>query len=56
MMGPFDDDLDKREQEYYASRCYPEEYDSIEEYELQHGTYGSEKDYDFDDDDEDDDY
>lgn len=34
------DDYDQREQDYYDSRCYPEEYDSIEEYRLEHENGG----------------
>ncbi len=33
-------DYDQSEQDYYDSRCYPEEYDSIEEYRLEHENGG----------------
>lgn len=33
-------DYDQMEQDYYDSRCYPEEYDSIEEYQLEHENGG----------------
>ena len=39
MSWDYDDD-DQRERDYYDSRCYPEEYDSIEEYRLEHECRG----------------
>lgn len=55
-MGPFDDEDD--DDDYLLSRTEPEEYDSKEEYELEHGTYGShrKKKYSYFDDDDDDDF
>ena len=56
-MGPFGDDKFMDDDDYLLSRVDPEEYDSIEEYELEHGTYDSprRKKYDYFDDDDDDD-
>ena len=54
-MGLFGDDKFMDDDDYLLSRVDPEEYDSIEEYELEHGTYGSprRKKYDcFEDDDD----
>jgi hypothetical protein len=51
-MGPFGDDKFMDDDEYLLSRVDPEEYDSIEEYELEHGTYNRprRKEFDFFDD------
>ena len=34
------DDYDQREQDYYDTRCYPDEYDTYEEYKLEHENGG----------------
>lgn len=39
-MGSFDNDFNKYDEDEMV-RVDPEEYDSIEEYELEHGTYNS---------------
>ena len=57
-MGPFGDDKFMDDEDYLLSRTEPEEYDSIEEYELEHGELGGSRKYkydEFDDDDDDDD-
>ena len=57
-MGIFGDDKFMDDDEYLLSRVDPEEYDSIEEYELEHGTYNSprRKKFDYFDDEYDDEY
>ena len=57
-MGLFDDDKFMDDEDYLLSRTEPEEYDSIEDYELEHGELGGSRKYkydEFDDDDDDDD-
>lgn len=57
-MGLFGDDKFMDDDDYLLSRVDPEEYDSIEEYEREHGTYDSprRKKFDYFDDEDDDEF
>ncbi len=57
-MEPFGDDKFMDDVDYLLSRTEPEEYDSIEEYELEHGTYNNprRKKYDYFDDEDDEEF